>query len=489
MSHASPAPAEHPNVARRAVAGLLSMILPGAGQAFRGAWRRGGVLFALFAAVVVPLLALAATRPLGTASGLAEGRLLAAVLAANVVLLALRLFASLDAWRWRAASASAPALAAAAAIAVLTAAPHVAAGYVTVRGEVALERVFAEDEPRDVLPADGVFLRRDDPTARNALPGERPPPPPLPTGELAGTRAVLVGEDVVFERPWVTILLLGSDEGPGQPGDRTDSMILAALERGTGRAVAFGVPRNLVEVPLARPAAAELRRFPDPLNALYRFATEERPDLFPGGPSPGATALKQTISKLLGLRIDYFAMVNLDGFRDVIDALGGVTITPRERLKDELTRPAWGETKPKIDVYPGRTYHFNGRTALAYVRSRKDSDDYTRMHRQRCFLTAMADQLDVVRVLRNFGAIAGTVEQSVSTDIPRSRLPDLIRLVSRVDSKRTLTVTFGRRYIARRRSDGWPIANIGAMRTTAREAILDLRPDEEHDVLTVRRSC
>ena len=101
-------------------------------------------------------------------------------------------------------------------------------------------------------------------------------------------------------------------------------------------------------------------------------------------------------------------MVNLDGFSDVIDALGGVTITPRERLNDELTRPAWGETKPKINVYPGRTYHFNGRTALAYVRSRKDSDDYTRMHRQRCFLTAFAEQLDVVSVLRNFGSRSPT---------------------------------------------------------------------------------
>jgi LCP family protein required for cell wall assembly len=489
MSNAPPAPAEHPNLARRTLAGVLSMLVPGTGQAFRGAWRRGALLFALFLAVALPLAVLAAARPLGTASGFAEGRLLAAAVAVNLVLLALRLFAALDAWRWRATSASLPALAVAAALVALTAAPHVAAGYVTVRGEVALERVFAEDEPDDVLPARGVFLRGEDATGRNVLPGERPPPPPLPNESLGGAPEVLVGDEPPLERPWVTILLLGSDEGPGQPGDRTDSMILAALERDTGRAVAFGVPRNIVGVPLAKPAAEQLKRFPRPLNALYRFATEERPELFPGGPNPGATAMKQTISKLLGLRVDYYAMVNLDGFRDVIDALGGVTITPRERLKDELTRPAWGETKPKIDVYPGRTYHFNGRTALAYVRSRKDSDDYTRMHRQRCFLTAVADQLDVVSVLRNFGSIARTIEQSVSTDIPRSRLPDLIRLVSRIDSKETLTVTFGRRYIARRRADGWPIPKLAAMKVTAREAILDLRPDAEREVETVRRAC
>ena len=126
-------------------------------------------------------------------------------------------------------------------------------------------------------------------------------------------------------------------------------------------------------------------------------------------------------------------MIDLDGFRDLVDALGGVKIRVRERIVDEVTRPAWGETNPRINVYPGRTYHFDGRTALAYVRSRKDSDDYTRMHRQRCFLTAIANQLDVVSVLRNFSALASIVESSVQTDIPRDQLPDLIRLIGRLD--------------------------------------------------------
>ena len=279
-----------------------------------------------------------------------------------------------------------------------------------------------------------------------------------------------------LEQPWVTILLIGSDEGPGRAGDRTDTMILAGLERDTGRAVAFGIPRNLVNVRLDGRAGEELRHFPDLLNALYRFANEERPDLFPGGRDPGATALKQTVSRLLGLRVDYHAMVDLDGFRDLVDELGGVKIRVRERIVDEVTRPAWGETNPRINVYPGRTYHFDGRTALAYVRSRKDSDDYTRMHRQRCFLTAMANQLDVVSVLQQLRRLGVDRGIERADDIPRDQLPDLIRLIGRLDPKRTLTVTFGRRYIARRRAhDRFPIANVGAMRRTAREAILQLR--------------
>ena len=146
-----------------------------------------------------------------------------------------------------------------------------------------------------------------------------------------------------------------------------------------------------------------------------------------------------------------------------MDGLGGVRILVRERLVDEVTRPAWGEPKPRIDVVPGRRYHFYGREALAYVRSRKDSNDYTRMARQRCFLSAMADQLDPVRVLRNFPGLARTVEANVSTDVPLRRLPALVRLVGGIDPQETLTETFGADYIAsRRKLDNYPLPRLGA---------------------------
>ncbi len=155
-----PVSADDPPVARRAVAGLLSMIVPGAGQAFAGAWRRGLVLFALFAFGAVPVFVVAAVpRPGGdlaprgpAAPSSACGQHLPARAAA---LRGARRLAHGPARRRRV-----PALTAAGAIAVLTATPHVAAGYVTVRSEVTLQRVFADEEPSDVLPARGVFLRR-----------------------------------------------------------------------------------------------------------------------------------------------------------------------------------------------------------------------------------------------------------------------------------------------------------------------------------------
>jgi anionic cell wall polymer biosynthesis LytR-Cps2A-Psr (LCP) family protein len=182
-------------------------------------------------------------------------------------------------------------------------------------------------------------------------------------------------------------------------------------------------------------------------------------------------------------------MVDLNGFVRMVDALGGVRIKVRERIVDEVTRPAWRETKPRIDVYPGRTYLFTGRTALAYVRSRKASSDYRRMARQRCFLSALAQQLDVTSVLRNFGSLADSIETSVRTDIPLDRAPDLARLAAGVDTAQTITETFGPEYFAGRRYDRWPYPNVARIQTTVRDAVLHPERAKARGLPSVEQSC
>ncbi len=424
------------------------MLLPGLGQFVVGAYRRALVLLVLTAALVLAGAAVVLARP---ALGL---RLLVAILALDTALLGLRLFAVVDAGRSAARTVVA-------ALVVLTVAPHAAAGYLAVRSYTVLDRVFADEEPHDLLPSQGVFL--------SDVPAPEPEPSPPPGRPLAASPEVLT--DAAAEHSWTTILLLGTDEGPGNWGARTDTMILVALEHGTRRAAAFGIPRNLVDLRVG----GRLPVFHEPLNELYSHVRSQ-PDLFPDARDPGASALKLAVSRLLGVRIDYYALANLRGFADLVDALGGVTIDVKERLKDSVTRPAWGEPKPRIDVYPGRRYHFDGRESLAYVRSRKDSDDYTRMARQRCLLSALADQLDPLTVLRNFESLARTVERNVHTDIPLDRLPRLVKLVTAVDPRSTLTVTFGREYILRRRKkDDFPTPNVGRIHATVRVALLHPR--------------
>ena len=442
---------------QRFVAGFLSMLVPGAGQLYVGARRRGLILLGITVATLLGILLLGSWISVD-AFWSVDRRLVATVLAVDLALLAFRLFAVVDASRggWAAGLA---------ALVALTAAPHVAAGYLTVRSYDVLENVFADDEPCGTACDRGSVL-----LAHVVAPLPQWVPKDawewslverLGPGEVAPLEAgarVLAEEEPVDAKPWTTILLLGTDEGPGNVGARTDTIILAAMQHGTGRAAAFGVPRNLAQVPVGT------KPFREPLNALYGRS---------GGGEDGTAALKQAVSNLLGTRVDYYAMVNLVGFADLVDALGGVEITVKERLVDEVTRPAWGEPKPTIDVVPGRTYRFYGREALAYVRSRKDSNDYTRMARQRCFLSAMADQLDPLRVLRNFGSLAKTIETNVQTDIPLNRLPSLVRLVGSVDSTETLTITFGPdHFFGRQRKGNYPVPSLRRIQATVRQAIL-----------------
>jgi LCP family protein required for cell wall assembly len=317
------------------------MLVPGAGQVYLGALRLGLLLLTATTGLLVVGALLATRAGNGFVDRLVDRRVVAGLVAVNLALLALRLFAVADAWRRGQSAAPRLAVAGLAALAAVTALPHVAAGFVAVRGYTTLTRVFASEEPKDVLPARGLFIvpERSTPIRHPVWPGGVPPaadPPArirrgdLSSKPLTASRRVLVLDERPVDRPWTTLLLLGSDRGPGNWGERTDTMIVVAFQRGTRRAVLFGVPRNWVEVPLGGDAPS---RFHEPLNALYSFG-RAHPELFPGGRDAGGTALKQTISRLLGIRIDYYALVDLLGFADLVDALGGVDVHVNERLLD-----------------------------------------------------------------------------------------------------------------------------------------------------------
>ena len=215
------------------------------------------------------------------------------------------------------------------------------------------------------------------------------------------------------------MLLLGGDAGIGRTGLRTDTIMLASLDPDTGDVGLFSIPRNIAQVPL--PASLDIWAcdcFPAIVNELWDYG-ERNPERFPGVRPPGATALIAGVQELLGIPIHHFALVNLDGFVDLIDALGGVEITVTERLFDSAYPHEDGSTEV-IDLAPG-TYEMDGHLALAYARSRQGSDDYNRTGRQRCLLQAIAAQADAVSIARSFPDITNTIKNNLLTDIPLAR--------------------------------------------------------------------
>jgi polyisoprenyl-teichoic acid--peptidoglycan teichoic acid transferase len=273
---------------------------------------------------------------------------------------------------------------------------------------------------------------------------------------LAGAQDPVIGN--------TTILLLGGDAGPQRDGIRTDTMIVASVDPETGRTALIGVPRNLVNTPLPEPYASLFvcGCWESLLNELYEFA-EANPDLFGGGSHPGGQVMMDTIEYLIGLDIDYFALVDLTGFVRVFDALGGVDIEVPEPMAIYLSPAVEGEDWEQY-VIPAGWQHLDGRAALAYTRSREDESDYDRMARQRCLIGALARQTDVETLLRNYPSVTNEVRDAVRTNVPVDKLPELIELMGEVDLSATATLgltdsVFMTDYI----DEGYPVPNPAAM--------------------------
>ena len=256
-----------------------------------------------------------------------------------------------------------------------------------------------------------------------------------PTGGLAAGEN---GGGTVSD-PWknkarVTILLLASDAGEDRTGVRTDSMVAASIDTHTGDVVLLSLPRNLQNVPMPPGQLADQwpNGFPDLLNAVYEYVSE-RPNLMTGYKDRGAEAIKRTVAHILGIPVDYYAMADLAGFEQFVNALGGVTINVQDRLPIGGL-DAHSNRVPPVGYIEAGTQKMDGYHALWYARSRRDSTDYDRMLRQRCLIGAMVRQADPLNVLRHFTQLTSATKKLASTDIPRSILPDLVSLGDKMHS-------------------------------------------------------
>jgi polyisoprenyl-teichoic acid--peptidoglycan teichoic acid transferase len=238
------------------------------------------------------------------------------------------------------------------------------------------------------------------------------------------------GGDQVAKQGRYNILLLGGDAGPNRVGLRPDSMTVASVDSETGRTVLISLPRNLQAVPF--PSYSPLHdRFPNGyrcsdgscmLNAIYTYASEHR-DLYPGVQNPGAQATKEAVEGATGLKINYWVLIDLEGFESLVDSVGGVTMDVYRRVPI-----GGGSTKISGYVEAGKNRQLSGYEALWFARSRADSSDYDRVLRQKCVMRAMLNQFDPITVLTRFNRIAAASREVVATDIPPSEVGTMIDL-------------------------------------------------------------
>ncbi len=252
--------------------------------------------------------------------------------------------------------------------------------------------------------------------------------------------------------PRVNILLLGGDAGADRTGTRTDTVMVASIDTRTGDTTLISLPRNTARMPF--PDSSPLHKYyPNGftngdgnnaeyfLNAMYDNVPHTVPkDILGKTDNLGADVMKISVGDALGLKIDYYVMINLAGFRQLIDALGGITVNINTYVaiggNTDLHIP------PKAWLKPGPNQHLDGAKALWFARGRYGADDFQRMDRQRCVVNAIIDQAKPANVLTRYEAIVKAGKQIVQTDIPQESLRAFVDLSLRAKSGNVRSLVF-----------------------------------------------
>jgi LCP family protein required for cell wall assembly len=200
-------------------------------------------------------------------------------------------------------------------------------------------------------------------------------------------------------------------------------------------------PRDIANFPLFNGG-----RYTDKINSLMVYAGKH-PDKFPDGPLP---SLIKELGYLVGAPIHYYAAVDLDGFRRLIDKVGGVDIDNPKPINDPVYG-GWTDKRPiGFSLSPG-IHHLDGQTALAYVRSRKGTgdSDFSRARRQQQLLVALARKLSDPKMLPRLPDLLTVAGDTVRTNFPSDRLREMIELTQGVPDQAITQIVLGPPYSTR----------------------------------------
>ncbi|WP_186525976.1 LCP family protein [Leekyejoonella antrihumi] len=264
--------------------------------------------------------------------------------------------------------------------------------------------------------------------------------------------------------PRLNILLLGSDAGADRTGVRTDSMMVVSVDTKTGDATLVSIPRNLQHVPF--PANNPLHKvYPSGfycpqqgaanacmMDAVWTEAGVNHRNLFPKNEAnPGLDTTREVISQVTGLPIDYTTVIDLSGFEQLVDAMGGVYINiPKPPPGSQFDGIPIGGAIENGVIKPGSVTgilkpgyrKLDGYDALWYSRSRVGAanGDDDRMRRQRCMVDALISQANPVEMITKFTDVMNVAKHNISIDIPQDKLPAFATLVERMKHGNLRTV-------------------------------------------------
>ncbi len=467
------------------VAAFLSLLFPGLGHAYLGAYRRALGLAAPPILIGSLVAGIAVRLDLFDVAGLAiQEWFIGGLYVVNLIALAYRGAAIVDAWRiarWLDSTQTGPhrteagagrgrgrpgirfqmaSVAGLVAVLLVMSTIHVAvARYDALLATTAACIFDPEATDCRATPA---------PSADSSADPDATPTPDPAVGSPVPSQSVV---------PWngterLNILLIGADEQGG--GHNTDTMITLSIDPLTNQVAMFQLPRDTVDVPIPAGPARKVfgTVYAGKINAWFA-AVQNRPDLFPGtDETRGYTGLKAILGELYGLDIKYYVEVNFEGFERIVNALGGVTVNVQVPVLDDRY-PAGGGASRRVYIPSGMQY-MSGADALVYARSRHGTTDFDRAARQQRILLSLRQQADFARILPHVDELAGALASSIRTDIPRSLTSQLLGLAEGITSRNLRSYVFTPPYYQVEDSTGprgyTIVPNVDRIRLAVRDA-------------------
>ncbi|MDQ0822140.1 LCP family protein required for cell wall assembly [Arthrobacter sp. V4I6] len=247
-------------------------------------------------------------------------------------------------------------------------------------------------------------------------------------------------------------LMMGGDAGADRTGRRPDSLSVISVDAKSGKTAIISVPRNLQNAQFSEDSPMR-SIYPDGydcgdeclINAINTEVTNKHQDLYPGVQDPGAQATLEAVSGTLGIKVQAYVLVDMEGFSKLIDAMGGIKIKAGGwvPMSGDMVDEANGIHGMPLGWIPAGDQTLDGYHALWYGRSREFVDDYARIQRQQCVQQAMLKQLDPATLLSKFEDIAKAGTKVVDSNISASQLGSFVDLAMKAKGQDVSRLTIG----------------------------------------------
>lgn len=201
-------------------------------------------------------------------------------------------------------------------------------------------------------------------------------------------------------------LLLGTGGGSHEGSDLTDSIIVASIDDENKLITMISIPRDLY---IKDPEIGNSR-----INEVY-FNTKK----YYESSSEGLSYMQKKVEEIMGIPIHYWIKLDFKGFKDLVDAIGGIDIYVKEAIYDPYY-PKDGTYLYETFSIPAGQHHLDGETALKYARSRKTTSDFDRADRQQQIIYAVKEKALQTKTLlskEKIAALLEAIKENIETNI------------------------------------------------------------------------